>query len=29
MEIELTPEARNYIQKKGGEISLNIMTVGG
>jgi hypothetical protein len=29
MKIALTPAARNYIDKKGGEISLHVVTVGG
>ena len=29
MKITLTPAARDYIDKKGGEISLNVVTVGG
>ena len=29
MNIVLTPEARKYIHKKGGEVSLSIVTVGG
>lgn len=29
MNIVLTPEARDYINKKGGEVSLNVVTVGG
>jgi len=29
MNIVLTPDARDYIHKKGGEVSLNVLTVGG
>lgn len=29
MKITLTPEARNHIHKKGGDITLSVLTVGG